>query len=94
MISEEEINKEAILRVQCLVRGFLERRRLKKRKLLSYRQNYQKQFDSLESLIKFKFESYGAVLVIQRWFRGWKYYNKQKWQKKYQKMMNLGSFQE
>jgi hypothetical protein len=41
----------------------------------------------LESLIKFKFESYGAILVIQRWFRKWRFYNKLKWQKKYRKLI-------
>lgn len=80
-------DKKAILRVQCLIRGFLERRRVRKKKLLNFRANYQKQFETLESLLKYKFESYGAVLTIQRWFRRWRYYNKLKWHRKYQKMI-------
>lgn len=75
--------EQASVVIQSLARGFIGRRRCKRKRTLRHREKYQRQFESVEALHQFKFESYGAVLIIQRWFRSWVFLNKQRWHKKY-----------
>ncbi len=79
---------EAVLRIQVLIRKFLAERRVKKRKVMTFREKYQSQFDTMDKLRKFTIMTHGAAIKIQQWFRNkWWWRNKRRWRKKYAKMI-------
>lgn len=84
-VKEAEI---ASVKITKLLRGFIQRRRFRLKRLEYQRDLFQRQFETLEALQRYKFESYGATLVLQRFFRKrLRIVRKRRWHRKYTKMI-------
>lgn len=80
------LTDQAAIKIQRFYRGYRGRKLFRDRSVFSFRQRYQKQFETLEGLQRFKFQQFGAAIVIQRWFRSWKSVRKSIWHKKHHLM--------